>query len=359
MSIAPASIEPSNAAAAETAALLFERHSTRLFAFCLRRLGTREEAEDAVQQTFMKAFAAVRGGFVPAAEKAWLYRIAENVCTDRLRSVTFRRRHESSPEALATVAAPGADGHAEIGAALAGLGEQQRRALVLREWRGLSYREIASELSLSQSAVETLLFRARRSLARQLEAFSFVGSLKSLVAGGGALKVAAATAVTVGVSAIAVSAVIERVRDEPTPPVAPANVERENPAAPDRSPPQSWASNSELQTRPARAGGPSDAATTRKKHESTALSGSSGPDRVASNSELQSPEPPVTSGVPAASTPTVSEVTTPVVEVPIVSDVVPEVPVPAPEDVGETVVETLPELPEQLPDLAELAPVLP
>ena len=56
-----------------------------------------------------------------------------------------------------------------IQAALAAMPEQQRRAILLREWKGLSYREIASELELSQSAVETLIFRARRSLAQALE----------------------------------------------------------------------------------------------------------------------------------------------------------------------------------------------
>ena len=53
--------------------------------------------------------------------------------------------------------------------ALASMPEQQRRAILLREWQGLSYREIAEELEVSQSAVETLIFRARRSLAQGLE----------------------------------------------------------------------------------------------------------------------------------------------------------------------------------------------
>src|SRR5207245_3751445 len=52
--------------------------------------------------------------------------------------------------------------------ALHGMPEQQRRALLLREWQGLSYKEIAEELDLTQAAVETLLFRARRSLAQGL-----------------------------------------------------------------------------------------------------------------------------------------------------------------------------------------------
>ena len=53
--------------------------------------------------------------------------------------------------------------------ALGALTELQRQAIILREWRGLSYQEIAEELELSQSAVETLIFRARRSLARSLD----------------------------------------------------------------------------------------------------------------------------------------------------------------------------------------------
>src|SRR5262249_62131730 len=54
--------------------------------------------------------------------------------------------------------------------ALRVLPEQQRRALLLREWKGLSYREIADDMRLTQAAVETLLFRARRSLADGLAA---------------------------------------------------------------------------------------------------------------------------------------------------------------------------------------------
>ena len=56
----------------------------------------------------------------------------------------------------------------EAAGSLASLPEQQRRALVLREWQGLSYHEIAAELGLSHAAVETLLFRARRMLASEL-----------------------------------------------------------------------------------------------------------------------------------------------------------------------------------------------
>ena len=104
--------------------------------------------------------------------------------------------------------------------ALEGLPETQRRAIVLREWRGLSYAEIARELKLTQSAVETLIFRARRSLATNLDAMVvkprllararhalelswLLPALRSLFEGGVAVKAATAA---VAVSSVAVVA---------------------------------------------------------------------------------------------------------------------------------------------------------
>jgi RNA polymerase sigma factor (sigma-70 family) len=154
---------------------LYERYASRLYGFCLHRLGSREEAEDAVQTTFLNAFRGLSRGVVPASESAWLFKIAENVCASRHRAA-FRRRRIEAPADLAaveeTVAAPprADDELIPLEDALAEMPEAQRRALLLREWQGLSYREIAAELEVSQSAVETLIFRARRSLARRLEA---------------------------------------------------------------------------------------------------------------------------------------------------------------------------------------------
>jgi len=154
---------------------LYERYASRLYGFCLHRLGSREEAEDAVQTTFLNAFRGLSRGVVPTSESAWLFKIAENVCLSKHRA-TFRRRRVEVPGDLAaveeTVAAPARPDVELIPLedALAEMPDAQRRALLLREWQGLSYREIAAELEVSQSAVETLIFRARRSLARRLEA---------------------------------------------------------------------------------------------------------------------------------------------------------------------------------------------
>jgi hypothetical protein len=82
---------------AETAATdeLYKRHAERIYRFCLRRLRSREEADDATQTTFLNAFRGLRRGVMPELELAWLFKIAENVCLARLRSNVRRLRVES------------------------------------------------------------------------------------------------------------------------------------------------------------------------------------------------------------------------------------------------------------------------
>lgn len=148
---------------------LYKLYGTQIYAYCLRRLRFREEAEDAVQTTFLNAFRALQRGTSTHAEQAWLYKIAQHVCDGRgwnTQPAPFEAIEE-------TVAAPQRErGDELIGldAALDAMPTNQRRAIVLREWRGLSYREIADELQLTPTAVEMLIFRARRALAQGLEA---------------------------------------------------------------------------------------------------------------------------------------------------------------------------------------------
>jgi RNA polymerase sigma-70 factor (ECF subfamily) len=153
---------------------LYERYSRQILSYCQHQLGNREEAEDATQTTFLNAFRSLQRGVAPEFEAAWLYKIAQNVCLTRLRSSSRRRRVETTTdfEALQDAfAARAVESDELIGlpGALAALPDGQRRALLLREWQGLSYREISEELGITQAAVETLLFRARRSLAAGLE----------------------------------------------------------------------------------------------------------------------------------------------------------------------------------------------
>jgi len=217
-------VERKAASGADAAGLLYERYSTQIFGYCLHQLGSREEAEDAVQTTFMNALRGLSRGIVPELESAWLFKIAHNVCLSRRRS-SWRRGKIEAPnnfEVLQEVI-PGretiGDELIRLQDVLEEMPENQRRAILLREWQGLTYREISAELGLTQAAVETLIFRARRALAQGLEqdADTWKGRLrrgadvggaiaciKALLGGGGAAAVkVAATAVAIGTAAVA------------------------------------------------------------------------------------------------------------------------------------------------------------
>jgi RNA polymerase sigma factor (sigma-70 family) len=216
-------IEGGLAPEADVTRALYEQYANQVFRYCLHQLGSREEAEDAVQSTFLNAFRGIKRGVVPDLEAAWLFKIAHNVCLSRRRS-TWRRGRIESPadfeviEELAPAPSRRADELIGLQDVLERLPETQRRAILLREWQGLSYREIAAELELSQAAVETLIFRARRSLANGLEQPEtkkrriaraldwgnvFTGIKTALVGGSAAVKIAATVAVVSATTVVA------------------------------------------------------------------------------------------------------------------------------------------------------------
>ena len=167
------------AAVAEDAAAgtraLYERHGERIFSFCFSRLRDVEDAQDATQTTFLYAMRSLDNGIEPRFELAWLLAIAHNVCRSARRSRNRRDARVSYADVTELEAAAESIGDetgeelAWIRDALERLPENQRRAILLREWQGLSYADIAAELHLSLAAVETLLFRARRALNRHVE----------------------------------------------------------------------------------------------------------------------------------------------------------------------------------------------
>jgi RNA polymerase sigma-70 factor (ECF subfamily) len=154
---------------------LYEKFGQRVFTFCYSRLRNREEAQDAAQTTFIYVLRSLQRGVEPEFELAWLLKIAFNVCRGTRRSSGRRTAVTQEIEDMDDIAAPPAAGHegseqlAALRDGLAHLPERQRRGILLREWQGLSYAEIAEELGLSLGAVETLLFRARRNLASRLQ----------------------------------------------------------------------------------------------------------------------------------------------------------------------------------------------
>ena len=223
MAVAPEALAP---AASDTAEQLFQEHSSWIYGYCLRILRSPEEAEDALQTTFFNACRSLNQGTRPLVGSAWLLRIAQNVCFARLRSAGRRDRLERTQDIAVleeTVAAPERSPADLIGLtdAVRHLPERQREAILLREWQGLSYREVAQRLDLTQAATETLIFRARRSLAAALEGSGvrnrrkalhsldlggLVAVLKALFAGGAGIKAAAvltaAVATTTGIVSV-------------------------------------------------------------------------------------------------------------------------------------------------------------
>jgi RNA polymerase sigma-70 factor (ECF subfamily) len=195
--------EHTNGCAPGTAAMvssLFDRHQQRVYRVCLSILRSHHDAEDALQQTFLNALRAIDGGVRPRAEGAWLVEIARNVCCERQRSAGRRTQRELllPPDDLdhaGPAVTAGEDRAEELHRSLELLEPRQRTALLLREWRGLSHQEIGSVLDVSNGAAEALVFRARRSFARILDArglrgvadvFGAVTALRRLVASGGA-----------------------------------------------------------------------------------------------------------------------------------------------------------------------------
>ncbi len=157
-------------AAGERLSELFEVHGRMVYGICRLILRDPTEAEDAAQQTFLSAYRGLLAGQEPREPSAWLGTIARNECRTRLRG--------RSTEPLTLMSEPSGDEtqrevsrHAEIDAlssALAKLPPQQRDAIVLREFYGLSYAEVASALGISGAAVESLIFRSRRRLQAEL-----------------------------------------------------------------------------------------------------------------------------------------------------------------------------------------------
>ncbi|HKU59486.1 MAG TPA: sigma-70 family RNA polymerase sigma factor [Gaiellaceae bacterium] len=174
MQVTAAAAPEAHASRDGAAARLCVEYRERIYRFCLSRLRSREEAEDAVQNVFLRVHTALDRGVVPEFESAWLYKIAHNVCLSRAESSARRTKHEALsafdddelPFAALEVSREELAGLSE---ALEAMPHNLRTALLLREWQGLSYAEIADAMGLSVSAVETLLFRARRHLANALE----------------------------------------------------------------------------------------------------------------------------------------------------------------------------------------------
>src|ERR687886_1032878 len=150
---------------------LYERHVGDVYRYALVVMRNQADAEDVTQTTFMNAYRAFARGERPQTPQNWLIAIAHNVCRQRFRQLQRRPNELPLEEEDAAQIVPDDDAPTaeDIRRALSHLAFNQRAALVMRELEGRSYAEIAEVLDLSTSAVETLIFRARRALREQLE----------------------------------------------------------------------------------------------------------------------------------------------------------------------------------------------
>ncbi len=154
---------------ARTAAL-YRAHGAELLRFAWHRLGRLEDAEDAVQATFLSAHRVLVEGEQIREPRAWLFRILRNECLTRI-ATTKRRGVPDHLEDWHADAAPGVAEQVEqreefdtTVALLASLPGPQRDALVLREWLGLSSIETATIIDSTPQGVDALIYRARKSL---------------------------------------------------------------------------------------------------------------------------------------------------------------------------------------------------
>jgi RNA polymerase sigma-70 factor (ECF subfamily) len=154
--------------------VIVRRHGPLMRAYAIRLMSSTAEADDVVQESFITAWQQLHTLTDGSAVKSWLMRIVSRKGVDRLRS---RRRYDDID--TVEVAAPetsGPENSAQVRSqmdalkqALARLPEQQRECWVLREVGGLSYDEIAEQLSVPVPTVRGRIARARETLTRELE----------------------------------------------------------------------------------------------------------------------------------------------------------------------------------------------
>jgi RNA polymerase sigma factor (sigma-70 family) len=155
--------------------LLFERYRPRLLSFCRHMLGSKEDAEDVLQEVFAASYNAMRADDRPLNVRPWLYRIARNRCLNHLRrprsvgTDTMDDQIGDHGTSTADIVHKRVD-FRHLLDDIQKLPETQRTALLLREIDDLSYDQIADAMETTVPSVKSLLVRARMSLAEAAEA---------------------------------------------------------------------------------------------------------------------------------------------------------------------------------------------
>lgn len=152
---------------------VYARFKGTMHTLALHLLGNRADADEATQEIFLTAWRALGSFRFEAGFGTWLYRLAVNVCLERLRRERRRRAlgngNGTGPPRSVPVAPAAADGPAaDVRAALAALDPTYRACVLLRDVQGLSYQEIAAALGLPVGTVRSRIARGREALRAAL-----------------------------------------------------------------------------------------------------------------------------------------------------------------------------------------------
>lgn len=169
MTLAPSSCKASTEMVESWMAL----YGTDVKRLCLMLLRDLPLAEDAAQETFLRAWRSYGSFRQEASEKTWLMHIAVNTCRSMLRTGWFRRLdRRMTPEDLPLAHEPALP-DPTLAQALLALPLRQREAILLHYWQGMSVPEIAQALHCSQNTVKSSLMRGKRKLKEKLERWYF------------------------------------------------------------------------------------------------------------------------------------------------------------------------------------------
>jgi RNA polymerase sigma factor (sigma-70 family) len=151
---------------------MFKRHNAPLLSYCRHMLGDRDEAEDALQQAFIRAHRALCDGTKPREVRPWLYAIARNCCLSAIAARKPAAPLQDHTPALAGLSEQvrGREDLRELVAGIARLPEDQRSALLLAELEDLSHREVAGIVGCPVSKVKALIYQARSALIADRDA---------------------------------------------------------------------------------------------------------------------------------------------------------------------------------------------
>lgn len=163
---------------------LYREHSTAVFAYAFHLLGSREEAEDVTQVAFLHAHRALERGEELVSPRAWLSTVVKRQAYNRWRDRTPAGLETDVRDRPTDGAQEAAERLAEVRAVLFSLPEAQHQAFVLRHWSGLGPREIAEVLGTSESAVESLLVRARAAVVSSGPVAAACVEIRELLAAG-------------------------------------------------------------------------------------------------------------------------------------------------------------------------------